>query len=73
MFELTVIFIQDTSYDNKTTGQHVNRYRIWVQLPDKSGAWIQSNKPFAPGEKVKIQMFGSPYNDTMGQLMLKIV
>lgn len=72
MFELVVLMCQDKSYINKETNQKVNRFKVWVSLPDGSGAWVRSDHSIPVGSKVKLVLFSSPYNDTDGMLMVKI-
>lgn len=74
MFELEVAFCNDKSYTNKENGNRINRFAVWVKLPNSSScAWIRTSKPYAPGSKIKLTLVANPYNDFADQLMLQVV
>lgn len=65
MFELSCFSCETITLKDGTTF-----YRLWFTLPDGSFGWLTGNKPYAPGEKVKLRVSPVYTNDTKTNLRL---
>lgn len=73
MFELKVLMIQKFEWKDRETNEVRVYYRVWVELPDKTAAYVNSKKAYNIGDMIQLSLRGSNMKDHQGQLQVYTV